>query len=316
MEERNLNNHITICEARTQAGVRRFWAELGAYHARDILPRDEDREDLIYFLGEEYRSQIEALRERERDRLHFLFFRRGEEEIGFAMPVIYDSEDGKCFLLEFCVYPQFRGNGTGRACAAALLVWARERGMAYAELNYGGDPRRLRFWQRLGFRPNGADEWGEPLLLLPPEEDVPLRAERLTEPDWQLFRLENSFRRAVGEEPLTEEEKNTLSAAVQAGRIAFFTVKRRTRCVGLCSVSACFSTFACGQAGSFEDFYIEPCFRGKGGARLLVAAANAWCRETGIASLTVTCAPCDEGLYQALGFGTPLGRTFAHLAER
>ena len=188
--------------------------------------------------------------------------------------------------------------------------------MAYAELNYGGDPRRLRFWQRLGFRPNGADEWGEPLLLLPPEEDVPLRAERLTEPDWQLFRLENSFRRAVGEEPLTEEEKNTLSAAVQAGRIAFFTVKRRTRCVGLCSVSACFSTFACGQAGSFEDFYIEPCFRGKGGARLLVAAANAWCRETGIASLTVTCAPCDEGLYQALGFGTPLGRTFAHLAER
>ena len=99
-------------------------------------------------------------------------------------------------------------------------------------------------------------------------------------------------------------------------RIAFFTVKRRTRCVGLCSVSACFSPFACGQAGSFEDFYIEPCFRGKGGARLLVAAANAWCRETGIASLTVTCAPCDEGLYQALGFGTPLGRTFARLAER
>ena len=158
MEERNLNNHITICEARTQAGVRRFWAELGAYHARDILPRDEDREDLVYFLGEEYRGQIEALRERERDRLHFLFFRRGEEEIGFAMPVIYDREDGKCFLREFCVYPQFRGNGTGRACAAALLAWARERGMAYAELNYGGDPRRLRFWQRLGFRPNGADE--------------------------------------------------------------------------------------------------------------------------------------------------------------
>ena len=47
MEERNLNNHITIREARTQADVRRFWAELGAYHARDILPGDEDREDLI-----------------------------------------------------------------------------------------------------------------------------------------------------------------------------------------------------------------------------------------------------------------------------
>ena len=312
MEERKLNS-ITICEATTQADVRRFRAELGAYHTRDILPRDEDREDLAYFLGEEYRGRIEALRTRERDPLHFLFFRRGEEEIGFAMPVIYGSEDGRCFLLEFCVYPPFRGGGTGRACAGALLSWARTRGMAYAELNIGGDPRRARFWQRLGLRPNGVDEWGEPLMLLPPEEDIPLTAERLTEPDRQLFRLENSFRQAVGEEVLTEGEKAALSAAVRAGRIVFFTAKRQNRAVGLCSVSTGFSTFACGEVGSFEDFYIEPCFRGKGAARLLAGAALAWCRERGVASLTVTCAPCDEGMYRALGFDTPLGQTFAAL---
>ena len=40
-----------------------------------------------------------------------------------------------------------------------------------------------------------------------------------------------------------------------------------------------------------------------------------WCRERGIASLTVTCAPCDEGMYRALGFDTPLGQTLAHLRE-
>ena len=149
MEERKLNS-ITIYEAKTGADIRRFWAKLGAYHARDTFPGDEDREELAYFLGEEYRGQIEALRTRERDPLHFLFLRREGEEIGFAMPVIYGSEDGKCFLLEFCVYPRFRGGGTGRDCAGALLAWAKARGMQYAELNCGSDPRRPRFWGRLG----------------------------------------------------------------------------------------------------------------------------------------------------------------------
>ena len=162
MEERNLNSNIILYEAKTEADIRRFRAELRAYHARDIFPGEEDREELAYFLGEEYRGQIEALRKRERDPLHFLFLRRDEEEIGFAMPVIYDSEDGKCFLLEFCVYPDFRG---------------------------------------------------------------------------------------------------------------------------------------------------------KGAARLLANAARDWCRERGVASLTVTCAPCDEGMYRALGFDTPLGQTLAHLRE-
>ena len=103
MEERNLNSNITIYEARTEADIRRFRAELRAYHARDIFPGEKDREELAYFLGEEYRGQIETLRKRERDPLHFLFLRRDGEEIGFAMPVIFGSEDGKCFLLEFCV---------------------------------------------------------------------------------------------------------------------------------------------------------------------------------------------------------------------
>ena len=116
-------------------------------------------------------------------------------------------------------------------------------------------------------------------------------------------------------EPLTEEERERLSAAVRAGQIVFFLAMWETQAVGLCSVSPCFSTFACGEVGSFEDFYLEPDFRGKGAARLLAQAARDWCREEGIASLTVTCAPCDEGMYRALGFDTPLGRTLAHLTE-
>ena len=61
------------------------------------------------------------------------------------MPLIYETEDGKCFLMEFAVFPEYRGGGTGTACAEAFLQWARDNGGAYVEINYGSDPRRLRF---------------------------------------------------------------------------------------------------------------------------------------------------------------------------
>ena len=81
----------------------------------------------------------------------------------------------------------------------------------------------------------------------------------------------------------------------------------------MCSVAKCFSTFACTDTGVFDDFYIEPVFRKKGMARKLAKAAQDWCKENGLASLTVTCAPCDEGMYQALGFDVRLGLTFANI---
>ena len=43
MEERNLNSNIILYEAKTEADIRRFQAELRAYHARDIFPGEEDR---------------------------------------------------------------------------------------------------------------------------------------------------------------------------------------------------------------------------------------------------------------------------------
>lgn len=46
---------------------------------------------------------------------------------------------------------------------------------------------------------------------------------------------------------------------------------------------------------------------------MLAQAAQKWSRENGLASMTVTCAPCDEGMYQALGFELRLGTTFAHM---
>lgn len=308
-----MDNQIIIREAVTEADIEVFWAQLYAYYRRDILsdPEDGDRE---HFLGGEYRSHMQAVHDRPQDRCWYLFFERDGADIGFAMPVIFTSEDGKCFLTDFCVFPEFRGGGTGTQCAQALLRWAKERGAQYAELNYGGDARRKRFWSRIGFLPNGRDEWGEPLMLLPPEKTVPITIECLSDPeDWQLRRLESGFRQAVGEPVLTKEQQSRLAQAVRDGTLTVFLAKRGYRAVGMCSAARCFSTFGCAETGVFDDFYIEPAFRRQGIARMLTQAAQDWARAQGLSSLTVCCAPCDEGMYQALGFSARLGAAFAHL---
>lgn len=298
-------NQIHIRMVETEAERAAFWGRLQAYFARDIFP--EGGEDLEEFQSEEYRPAIQQLRTRQTDPLHFLFLEREGSVIGFAMPVIYASEDGKCFLLEFCVEPQFRGGGTGTACAWALLDWARGRNAAYFELNAGTDARR-RFWARLGFVPNGLDEWGEPLMLLPPEEALPVEVSPLEQADlWQLYHLQNSYKQEIGEEPLTDEGKEALRQAADEGRIVFFLARRAGRCIGMCSAAPLFSTYQCRTMAVFEDFYVEPAWRHTGAARQLAAAAQEWCRTQGISSLWAGCAPCDRAMYRALGFEVPLG---------
>ena len=308
-----MKNKITIRKAVTESDIAFFWEQLHDYFKRDIFPDPED-EDREFFLGEEYYVHMKKTHDRTKDRCHYLFFCRDGQDIGFALPVIYDTEDGKCFIMEFCVFPKFRGGGTGKECAGVLLDWARENGALYAELNYGGDERRFRFWNSVGFYKNGVDEWGQPLMILPPKDDVPINVEILSDPrDWQLKKLENGFLKEIGEQTLNVEKWERLCQAIRDGKIIFFMAKRGYRAVGMCSVAKCFSTFACTDNGLFEDFYIEPVFRKKGIAQKLARAAQEWCGENGIASLTVCCALCDEKMYQTLGFDARLGTEFAHL---
>ena len=308
-----MKNQITIREAVTEQDIAVFWQQLRIYFIRDIFPNPED-EDREYFLSDtEYRADMQKIHDRPQDRCHYLFFHRNGQDIGFAMPVIFNTEDGKCFIMEYCVYPEFRGSGTGKACAAVLIDWARENGALYAELNYGSNERRFRFWESLGFVENGVDEWGEPLMILPPKDEVPITVEILSDPeDWQLKKLENGFLKEIGEQMLTEEKQEKLQQAIRDGKITFFMAKRGYRAVGMCSVAKCFSTYACSNTGVFDDFYIEPAFRRKGAARKLAQAAQQWCSDNTVSSLTVCCSPCDKGMYRALGFDVRLGSTFAH----
>lgn len=161
-----MDKQIIIRELTAPNDIAKFWEELYAHFLRDVFPDPED-EDRAYCLGAEYRNAIERLHSREIDSLHYLFFQKNGIDIGFAMIVIYTSEDGKCFILEFGVFPELRGSGMGRSCAAVLLEWARQRGAVYFELNADTEQRQ-RFWSYSGFRVVGEDENGLPLLLLGP----------------------------------------------------------------------------------------------------------------------------------------------------
>ena len=125
-------SEITVKELTTQEDTARFWEKLHAYFRRDLFPQGEPGREqaLDYFLGEEYRAVMEKHRTRPVDPLCFLAFGRGGADIGFAIPAFYPSEDGKCFIMEFWAEPEFRGGGTGAACAQALLGWATPTGSA------------------------------------------------------------------------------------------------------------------------------------------------------------------------------------------
>ncbi len=125
--------------------------------------------------------------------------------------------------------------------------------------------------------------------------------------------LEDSYLEEIGEESLTEEQGRRLQGAIRAGDITYFLAAADGQAVGMCSVTRHFSTFCCAHTGVFEDYYVRPAYRGKGVARRLAQTAQQWSAAQGVVSLTVCCAPCDEKMYQSLGFDARLGATYAKI---
>lgn len=300
-----MENRITVREAVTEIEIAAFWEQLYNYYKRDIFPDSVDGEQ-NHFLGGEYRQHMEIIHKRPQDRCYYLLFYQNEQNVGFAMPVIYTSEDGKCFIMDFCVYPEFRGNGMGKECARALLKWAEKNGAFYAELNYSGNVRRKHFWQSIGFVQNGSDQWG-------PKERAPISVEILTDSeDWQLQKLENGFRAEVGGPALTEEMYSKLTAAIQNGETTFFLAKRGYRAVGMCSITRYFSSSLCSETGILSDLYVEPVFRKKRIAQMLCMAAMDFCKENNIANPSVFCSPKEKKLFQNLNFNNTLDILLIH----
>lgn len=126
-----------------------------------IITDDEDKQ---YFQSEEYRDTLKAHMLRPQDRHHMIYFVRGGVRIGAAQYTTYQSEDGKCFILDYWVFPEFRGNGTGHRCFEALEQYTKADGAVYYELNCTRE-NAMRFWKSLGFTENGVDEYGMALMI-------------------------------------------------------------------------------------------------------------------------------------------------------
>lgn len=138
-----------------------FWKIHWDYLNRDLMI---DEEDKLYFSGDEYRGILKEHMARISDRHHMVYFLRDGVRIGAAQYTTYQSEDGKCFILDFWVFPEFRGNGTGHRCFETLAQYAQMDGAQYFELNCDRENAR-RFWRDNGFVYNGQDEYDMALFI-------------------------------------------------------------------------------------------------------------------------------------------------------
>ena len=144
------------------ARINEFWEIHIKYLVDDGIISDE--EDIAYFTGKEYRGILEDHMIRSTNKQHMIYFFQDGERIGAASYCTYQSEDGKCFILDYWVFPQFRGNGAGHRCFEALEQYTKADGAKYYELNSMKEDS-IRFWKSIGFVENGKDEYDMLLLV-------------------------------------------------------------------------------------------------------------------------------------------------------
>ena len=241
---------ITIEEACRDS----YWKKHEEYLIRDIFPNESigspiTQEDKEYFLSEKYRNALIAICDRTIDRAHMIFFNKGEVQIGFCSYCAYASEDGKCFILDFCIYPEYRSAGYGKACFRQLRKEVHDA--KYFELNLSNEGNR-RFWMSLGFEYNGYDEDGSILYTLMQEGTGEGLCEELKEEDyWQILKLHNGYMAEREMALLTDDRQDELINKIERGELCFFVGKCATRVVGM----YCEET---------KMLFVEPLFRGRG----------------------------------------------------
>ncbi|WP_024468824.1 GNAT family N-acetyltransferase [Treponema pedis] len=142
--------------------IQDFWSRHITYLINDGIITD--KEDIEYFTSNEYRGILEAHMVRDIDKQHMIYFIRNEKRIGAASYCTYQSEDGKCFILDYWIFPEYRGNGTGHLCFTALEQYTKNDGAKYYELNSSKE-NSICFWKSIGFIENGKDEYDMPLLI-------------------------------------------------------------------------------------------------------------------------------------------------------
>jgi len=161
---------MTIKILHTEDELKKFWTMMDEYMARDIFPyssigRVLSQEDKEWFSSTEYRTALYALSKRDVDTFFFAFLMMKEEVVGFVYYGTYLSEDGKCFISEYCILPEYRNKGLGKEYFMIIKESEIRRGAKYFELNVSNE-RNKEYWEKIGFKFDGYDEHHVMLMKL------------------------------------------------------------------------------------------------------------------------------------------------------
>ncbi|WP_410768947.1 GNAT family N-acetyltransferase [Fontibacillus sp. BL9] len=146
-----MSKTIQLCLAQSESDIKLFWDTFNNYINELALHVSlVDDFDLDYFHSDEYRDAIEKLRIRTNNPLRKFIVKTEEAVIGFFMYVTYFDENGKCFLMEYYIEPQYRSLGYGSAVFFQAEKSIHEEGASYIELTPTNEANE-RFWTKLGF---------------------------------------------------------------------------------------------------------------------------------------------------------------------
>lgn len=141
-----------------------FWDMHHEYLNRDIFPNDDTglvmtEEEEEWFSSLEYKEHMQKLFSRDVDRAYPIFFVKEKRIVGFCTYCTYHSEDGKCFIIDYCIIPKHRNNNLGTNSFNEIKEIEISKGAKYFELNVS-NKRNMRFWMKQGFHIDGIDDYG------------------------------------------------------------------------------------------------------------------------------------------------------------
>jgi len=145
-----------------EADIELFWQWREKYMLEDIIPNSSEpmsEEDQKWFFSKEYKDTIMEAFYRKKAILRIIFLKENGENIGFAVYVIYHSEDGKCLVVEFCINKGYRNKGIGTEFFRLLKEYTTKEGAKYYSLNVSNEKNK-KFWNKIGFYEAGKDEHG------------------------------------------------------------------------------------------------------------------------------------------------------------
>lgn len=144
------------------------------YEENDIFPHLDEtgeqlKETISWLQSTDYYNIIMDLHDNPQKNaraLQFVFvYNESDEYIGFIMYKIYNLEDGKCFILDFCIDKKFRNKHIGTEVFNFFEQYIKRNEEAtYCTLNVS-NPRNRHFWEKQGFVYQKQDEHGDAVFV-------------------------------------------------------------------------------------------------------------------------------------------------------